>query len=235
MDTPRASQVSPVEELAAALQEVDAPLLRALRPGLTAEVLKAEAKRTMPQAWVDGIDEEIVAWFSWQNGVDPDRVKALEPKPGSWSTCGELIPWSPLASVSELGAGSLDAIDAPEGILCRGPELRLFEIIHLEQSTVFPIAVHRNDRAADIFLRKKKPGDPWTVWNFGPERGMEAETGDPTFQQWTQALANAIRNGWFTTTETGGFNIPDQTDPMRATLYYPWQPKDRTQPESPRE
>lgn len=61
-----------VDRFVATLTGLDAPLLRAVRPGLSPEQVVTTVRSIRPEL-VDAIDEAIIGWWGWQNGIDPER------------------------------------------------------------------------------------------------------------------------------------------------------------------
>lgn len=201
--------VEEIDALVEALGKAGSPFLDVRRPGLTREELTAEVERCWPSWWVDYIDDEVEAWWAWQNGANPDAVAA-----GGSSVQGA-------------------SVITPEGIRLTP----VYELLAIELSITghefmrefgitLPIADF-DGMSGYIMLRKLSPDAEWTVWEYieGGFAGLDAEEGRltdaPTFRHWLAALAGAVSAGRLVRGEYGELTSP--AGHSAANSGYPWR------------
>lgn len=202
-----------VEGLVEALRRIDAPVLGALRPGLSPDQVREEASLAFPPWWLDYIDDDVLAWCSWQNGYDPD----LDPD-GTLAGTSELAPGGPrLTSVRQSLSSAYFDMDG--------------NVFH-ELGVAFPLGL---GVSGDVFLRKLTPESEWTLWLYYGDSGYEpfatasGHVGPVVFREWLAALTVAIDNRYLVKSDKHGSFMPNPAidfDPVEDydEYYYPWTP-----------
>lgn len=206
-----------IEELLAALRSIGAPVEKVRAPGLSAAELEERVAQHYDGYFVQHIDDDVVAWFSWQHGTSFKLIRQLRPPDDFWSDAANVSPGGfSIAQVGQLIDGDLLE------------DRYLMGDIPFPSEPMFPIMTDGN--AGLVYLRRMSPGDDWTVWLQYPESdlfpaGRSSETA-PVFRDWVMTLTAGIHSGRVLVGLRGGLVVPEELqefyDDNSKLHYYPW-------------
>lgn len=211
-----------IDELIAALRSIDAPVEKVRAPGLSAAELEGRVGQLYDGYFVQHIDADVRAWFSWQHGASIRLIRQLRPPDDLWPSAATVSPGPfSIAQVGELIDG-----DLLEDRYLTGE-------IPFPSEPMFPIMTDGN--AGLVYLRRMLPNDEWTVWLEHPDSGLSpagrsSETA-PTFRQWVTTLTARIYSGRVVVGVRGGLFVPEQLqeryDHNSKLHYYPMDVAER--------
>ena len=191
--------------LESALDVIDAPIVQARTPGLNRDQLIDLVSSTYPSVG-PYIDDEILAWWGWQNGLDPEGQKHIRQRNPAFTAINLIAP----------DGLSLSAL---QGMLLASEGIREF----LEVGAVASFPIGGSSDGGRYYVRKYQKLDPWRVsktdkelngWMTGPEPL------GPTFDDYLTALAAAIAAGRVGIASWGGLARLDSN--VTSDWQYPW-------------
>lgn len=206
-----------IDAFVEALKAINAPVEQTRSAGLSPDELETLVADRYEGYFVQYIDDDIRAWFSWQHGCEYRLIKAHRPPGDLWGDARTISP----------GGFSLAKLD----VLIDEDWL---EEQYIDASVAFPtepmFPILTDGRSGLVYLRRMQAGAEWTIWLNTPETGMSPAGHPgrpaPTFRGWIATLTEALRDKRVVVGPNGRLMVPaeltDSFDPNSYGDRFPW-------------
>lgn len=206
--------VSPVSDLAAAVERAGSPLGRAFVRKTDRTDIEQILSQRLPHL-VPDLDGVVEEWYLWIGRLDIDVLGSIVK--AEYPLFNRVTEFAPFLQLVDL-----------EWMVETWAELLEIVSEWFEAPSAFPLFT--NFSGAFYFARRDEPGDPWRLWykdneklEFQPPLDVDGPISEaPLVEDWLSALAAAIDAERLQLGTRGGFgpwDLPDIADGAN----YPWQ------------